>query len=437
MEPGDPCAGVDGSDGPLRSAVDRAASWLQVVPFRWETLYERGADDELPVRGMGDGRVRAAVVSFPENTGDERIDRWLVPTGRSYVYDDALVALALLRRGDATRAAAILETLASLQGEDGSIGYSFSTRDDPFYNRSYVRTGAVAWVGYAMAMFERVTGDRRFRGSALLAARWVLRQRVDPEDERDPRAGLLLGGRGRWTPDYASFLPDFVLDVAIMEHQIDAWFLLDLLAEQTGDPGLRRDALALSEAMEARLWQPETGRFAVGADRDGPIADEALDAAGSWAALWLLARGEPQRVPALLDQVEARFGVRRGLLVGHRPYAGAVADHGVDWSLIPTIWSEGTLGVALARLRSRAPGRARVLLGTASKLQCAGGTGGVPVASLEAPDLTVGAGAGPTAWFVLVGTEVLEGPAPGSVWALAGVGGIPYTSRTSVTVRGR
>lgn len=425
---GSPCADVGNEPGDLAGAAERGARWLRIVPFDAPATYEAGAQDLAPVRGAGDGRARAAVLSFPDPTGDERIDRWFVPVGRSFAYDDALAAIVLLERGDVERAAAVLQTLASLQADDGSVGFSFNTLGDTFYNRRYVRSGTVAWVGYAFAMYERVTGERRFRDAAVRAAIWLLRQRVDADPARDPRAGLVLGGRGRWSRDYETFDPDFVLDAAVTEHQVDTWFFLDLLGELTGDAELRRAADLLGDAVEEQLWVPDQARFATAARADGLVMDEALDAVGSWTALMLLARGHGDVVPVLLAGIDRRFGLRRGALVGHRAYAGVTQDHGVNWDLLPSIWSEGTLGVALARLRSGDATGARELLATAARLQCAAGAGGVPVASYDAPDLTTGSGAAPTAWLVLVAREATRGPAPFPLWSLATGAAIPYTS---------
>ncbi|GMV39842.1 MAG: hypothetical protein AMXMBFR64_15580 [Myxococcales bacterium] len=424
-----PCADVGLEPGDLAGAAERAARWLTLVPYEVEATYERDGDDTEALRPVAGERL--AVLSFPEPTGDDRIDPWFVPVGRSFAYDDALVAIVLLERGEPGRAAGVLRTLESLQADDGAIGFSFNTIGDTFYNRRYVRAGTVAWVGYAFAMYERVTGEHTFRAAALRAAAWLLRQRVDAPG--DPRDGLVLGGSGRWDRNQETFHPDFVLDAAVTEHQVDAWFFLDLLSALTGDGELRQAASWLGDAVEQRLWLAEEGRFAAAAREDGLVLDEALDAAGSWTALMLLARGRAEAVPGVLDRLDRRFGLRRGVLVGHRAYAGVSADHGVDWDLLPSIWSEGTLGVALAKLRAGDGTGARELLATVARLQCAAGAGGVPVASHDAPDLTVGVGAAPTAWLVLVAGEASRGPSPFPLWALATGAPMPYTSPSTAT----
>ena len=375
---------------------------------------------------MGDAKPtiqRRAVLSFPEPVGDEAVDEYLVPTGRSFSYDDALAAIVMAQRGEARQAAELLATLEALLGPDGSIGFSFNTIDDSYYNRRYVRSGVVAWVGYAFAYYEWVTGDPAFHDAAQRVARYLLTQRVPDGD--DPRAGLVKGGRGLWVTS-EEFDPEFVLDAAITEHQIDAWFFFDLLADLGHDRDLRAAADSLGEAIERRLWLADEGRFAVGATTEGPIADEALDAYGSWSALFLAARGKAAMARRLLGHVDRRFRLTHGILVGHRPYAGVVGDYAwLDFSEVPLIWVEGSLGVALARARVGDLEEARSLLVSAAQLQCLVGGRSLPASTYGVRDFPAGPGAAPTAWFVIAVGALTGGEGDFPVW---GVGGAAATS---------
>lgn len=71
---------------------------------------------------------------------------------RSFVYDNALMALLLLRKGRRSEAGQVLNTLAKNQREDGSLLFSYPIGNAPTGD-IYVRSGAVAWAGYAAVAY--------------------------------------------------------------------------------------------------------------------------------------------------------------------------------------------------------------------------------------------------------------------------------------------
>ncbi len=199
-----------------------ASQSIQTERFSNRPLYDvdaAGGARNLPVVACDDC---LAVVSYPAPhrhpggpKGFERLK------GRSFTYDDALVALVRLSEGRNEESRQLLSTLAALQDKDGAWGFSFNIKGDGFYNAGYIRAGVVSWVLYAMARYTEVTKDRRFLPHMRRAGTWLTHQ-VDPHN------GLIRGGRGRWVKGGAQFDPDHVATWASTEHNVDAWFALRL-----------------------------------------------------------------------------------------------------------------------------------------------------------------------------------------------------------------
>lgn len=320
---------------------------------------------------------------------------------RSFVYDDALALIALSLDGRRDEARAVGNTLVALLTADASLGFSFSVASPSFYNVRYVRAGTVAWAGYALALHDALTGERRFTPAARRVADRLLATRV--ESPTDPRRGLIPGGRGAWRDHYRRFDAEHVASYCATEHQVDAYFLLDALAatDPTGRYRVAADELA-ARVVEA-LWMPAEGRFAVAVTARGAVPDRALDAAGAWGALFLLARGDLARAGQALDYTLRTFAMERDGRRGFAPYAGAIDDYpGVDLSR--TLFAEGTAGVALALLRSGRVAEAAELSESLRSLQRDGG-GGVVYATPAAEDFPDLPAAAPTAWLLFLERE--------------------------------
>jgi hypothetical protein len=374
--------------GPAAIEATRAAAEgsLAIVDYAATVTRDappRAIGRRLDVRG---GRARAAVVSFPRAHG--RI------AGRSYVYDDALLLLWLAWTGDETRARAIAETLRSLQNADGSWGFSFSTTGD-FYNADYVRAGTVAWAVHALAYFGRRYADADALATATRGARFLESLRVAGPSLR---AGLLEAGRGRWSPDERVFDPSFRATTSVTEHQLDACMALATL----------RDPSAAACAARTRevLWIDGEGRFAVAAGGGGVDTSRALDAAGGWGALFLLACGAPDLAGRAFAYTRDAFAVEDDGVFGFQPYLDPV-DGPLPVGRTP-IFVEGSLGMALAAHRLGDDEMARRTLDAAAELSCRRGPGLV-YSSSEARNFPVEVAAAPTLWFLFVERELRMG----------------------------
>ncbi len=401
------CSGPQIPDAPVdgRCAEAEPLQWatlaspaIPVLPFQARALYDLDARDQAVPFQPGPCADCAAVVSWPDparrSGGPEGFERL---GNRSFVYDNALTALLRVDEGKAESARRILDTLVALQRPDGAWGFSFALRDDGFYNAGYVRTGTVAWVLTAMAAFERVVGGGRYLGAMRRAGQWLAAQ-------RDPATGLLRGGRGEWVSDGAQFRPDHEVRWASTEHNVDAVFALRSAA--IADPSFAwLDADALAAAVEARLFLADEGRYGRGLQTEGPDRAIALDAAGTWTALFEIARGRTDRARAVLAFVDKTLGsVQRGWRIW-RP--GDTTD--------ATVWFvEGSVARAMALHRLGDAAAARRDLMQLARWAC---VGGVPLlyASHWVKDFPMSPAAAPTAWFVLAARE-LEGLGTVGLW---------------------
>jgi hypothetical protein len=381
----------------MQQSVAAAEAFIRGQPFTARVYYDAyGARTPLPAPLDG---ARVSPVSYRFDA-DHPLRSIL--GRRVFVYDLALAMIAHTLAGrdaDARSVGTLLAQLIDARG--GLVGFSLSLEEPAFYDVDYVRAGTVAWAGYALAMYELVRGDGRFRAQARRAADALMSARVGPGD--DPRAGLVLAGRGRWVDNYRRFDGAFVANYCVTEHQIDAWFLFDALARLEGAP-YREAADDLSRTILRTLWLRDEGRFAVGVHRHGLDRARALDAAGAWGGLFLLANGQPSKARRALRFTLRHFSARAGEFQGFAPYAGEIPDYeGVDFSR--TIFSEGSAGVGILALRLGDRATAVRVTENLRGLQRAG-LGGVLYALPEGPDMPMVPAVAPTAWLLFLQREL-------------------------------
>src|SRR5437660_891805 len=220
---------------------------------------------------------------------------------------------------------------------------------------------------------------------------------------------------------------ELMLAVSI-ENNISAWFFLHQLADLTREARWAQAADRIRRGLLQSAWNDSLGQFNQGfAPLGDADPDKALDCA-AWGALFLLAAGEPQRAQQALAAADRYYVSKHGDASGYRPYAeqaiygdpevGRVFFHESprkQWRELPIVWSEGTLGVALAYLRMGQSPRARQIVAGLAPLQAA--NGGLRCASQELQyEMTQVPCVAASAWLVL-GAEALAGnPVAMQVW---------------------
>lgn len=359
----------------------------------------------------------------------------------SYTYDDALGAISFVIAGDPDSAAFTLDALARLIRADGSLWFTYSTAeswpDESDHDSAMVRAGAIGWAGYAFAFYLANTPacapdnpgcirQRAFLQSAAckLATYLTSLEATEPEN---PAHGLLRQGYGNirlaYHPEKNDVLEDYE-DVPARgfstENNISSWFFLRALGEVTGDARWSAAADRIRAALLRVAWDKDLGQFDQGFTPGGQRDSvRALDCA-SWGALFLLATGETEKAQEALRNVERYYASRDGDAVGYRPYFDDHIFPGFEvgrfyfpenprkeWRELPLVWSEGSLGVALAYLRSGQPERARAIIDGLRPLQVPSSglryaSRGIPHQMTDAPSL-----AGST-WLVFL-AEALKG----------------------------
>ena len=302
----------------------------------------------------------------------------------------------------------------------------------------------MAWVGYAFTFYLKhsppCNGDRGcarerafFLATAVRLAKYLLSLRVD--DKTDQRDGLLRLGYGTITLAYSAKANDVIelytdepAKGISTENNISAWFFLRQLAEVTGEAGWTQAADRIKHGLLQHVWSDALGQFNEGFASNGSLdSNKALDCA-SWGALFLLATGETEKARKALDSTEKYYATRDGDAIGYRPYSDSLVfenpevgrfffpdDAHKQWRALALVWSEGTLGVALARLRSGQAERARQLVMGLSPLKLASGS--LRCATLELPfqmaDVPCVAA---SAWFVLVAAALSHNPLAEEMW---------------------
>lgn len=373
-----------------------AAASLVTVPLVAGRVFDVGREDAPPV-AISPAEGAELVQSYPDPNrfegapdGFDRLSRV------SYLYDDALLALYRTSVGDEAGARRVLDALAALQRVDGAWGFSIRPSDG-FYNSGYVRNGVVAFIVYAYAKYALAFGDHRYRAIAGKGAEFLL-------SLRERSTGLILAGYGRWDTAGKIFSPDYVADFAATEHQIDAFFALAALgAVDPGGPWLAH-ARALDTSMSNSLYVREEARFAQGCSPRGRDLGSALDASGTWAALYHVAQNRPFAARSSLDWVSAHHTISVAGWSGLRPYSRQPPD---------TWFVEGGVAFALAASRMGH----RVGEQTVDELAVLACTGGVPLVASPRwePDFPLTPSAAATLWFLFAVQEVKDG-APPFLW---------------------
>jgi len=362
---------------------------------------------------------------------------------KSFVYDAALSAIAFSLTGHREKAALVLHALARQIRPDGSLWFSYNTKntwpDEMDHDFGQVRGGAIAWCGYAFSLYldmfppkdtdpsglvrERV----QFLKAATNLAEYLLSLQI--QDPTSQRYGLMLGGWGRVGLRFNSqrreveevYFPGPVPFVST-ENNISIYFFLTKLAKITEEDRYRRAAESIAQSLARALWDESKGQFWMGFNGPDEVnRGGALDCA-SWGALFWLARGDSDRARRSLETARRLYWNRDGPAQGHRPYYDwpIYEDRKVgewffpdapakQWKDLPIVWSEGSLGVALAYLRLEDKKQATEILEGLEPL--IDKDGGLLYASRDVPyhfsKLPSVAG---TAWWVFL-QEALEDPA--------------------------
>ncbi len=357
---------------------------------------------------------------------------------RSFTYDNALGIIALTMAGEYRKAEYIIGALKRIMREDGSFWFTYNTKNswpnEDDHEGAMIRTGAIAWVGYALTFYlnTRIRENENFLKEDLLAkdflemaesiARFVLRHQV--KDPKDKRHGLVSGG---WA-SYDLKLPAEIqkpveeymeseISWVSMEHNIDIYFFLRDLYRLTGKGEYEHAALLVKRGL-LNLWSDEKGQFLRGI-KGNQVIDTALPLDGaSWASLFLFSIDEDRMARECLATIQNNFTSEFEGLRGYKPYYAETVykDEKVNtyyfpknpemrWEDLNMIWIEGSLGVATAYIKA---GNWRKGLETIKSLTSLHVDGGFRYSTMNIPyQFSNNPSVASTAWFVIA-VEILK-----------------------------
>ncbi|HBA6365577.1 TPA: phage tail protein [Escherichia coli] len=312
-----------------------ARSWTGAKSFKLYRTSNNGLatvwEDPLCIRSY----------RMPSDAGDETVR---VMKDRTYTYDQAVSAIALMAQGN-SQVEQFVRGLCAIVGSGGSEGSVpfFVNRMSAQTSSQYYRTGNAAWVAYALAYYLQKYPDGEMavvaRDKLTQCAEWIETFRV--ADSGDIRYGLYTSGSGRYLDGV--FYPDFKADWCTSEHQFDLWFLFDLMG-RVGFTGYAEKAKALADAIMEKLWVEDEGRFYAGMRTTGPDKASPLDCA-SWGGLFVynIDMEKARRCFTYLD----RFWYATHDATGYTPYH---PEYGYP-NKQRGVWVEGSAGVALLARR--------------------------------------------------------------------------------------
>jgi hypothetical protein len=335
----------------LAAGVDKAYSFLQSMM----DAYARGQTLRL-------------IQSYSDQMGLQ---------STSFVYDNAVVIIALLERGDDAslqRARLLGQTLLYAQQNDsigdGRVRQAYFV-DQPDPNGVFLRpalapfffigstTGDMSWAGMALAHLFARTGERPFLDGALRLGQWITKNAFSTNGA----GGFTAGVDANNNP----------LTYKSTEHNIDAFALFTMLGQQTGDSSWASQALNAGTFVRA-MFNAGSDFFWTGTLGDGAtintnpipedvnawsflaLQDEALAGSVDWAKTNLAVTDTPQSFNNSLAGGKVRIsGITFTTFAQHPPIVNDDFAPSDPFSTPPNpnaVWLEGTAHVAAA-LRAR------------------------------------------------------------------------------------
>ena len=352
---------------------------------------------------------------------------------KASLYDNALAIIAFSMIGEHALAERIIEASSRVLSPNNDLWFSFNTHNSwpnkNDHSGAIVRTGASAWMGYAITFYLKTRlidnpnllqqdneAMNHLKLAQSIADRILLRQITEPADSR---YGFFTGGEGRYSyrwnkksNDVEEYFIPGSIEWASIEHNIDIYFLLRDLSALTGKEKYTSLADTLKQSMVSKSWNEKSGQLNRGQRLDGADTAKALDCA-SWGSVFLQAAGEDSKALTSLNST-ANYFVSAKNHHGYRPYFDELLYEESEinslfypdapeknWRDSQMIWTEGSLGVAMAYLKLGKNKEATDLIKLMVELQDK--EGGLPYATenlrYQFSDNPSVAG---TAWLVMV-----------------------------------
>ena len=305
-------------------------------------------------------------------------EKYLGRYGRVTLYGSSCIAKYLIIKGQTETAKKIIDVWCNLIDEKGGIPRSANVVGDNYISPD-VRTGDMAYFLGALALYKAATSTQEYDD----IIRKLLYKYFIPL--QDQKTGLVRGGYSSGSNGYTASGTTNYVAWASAEHNFDLFqslVLLSRLFSSDDQIAIKKFYKGIGEGLDNYMWNKETNTFNRGYRFEaGEDKAKALDCS-SWGALYLLKQATLsfesndytkeniylKRAEAALSFIENNFKARwcyitpegkKGCIEGYKPYAGTIDDvkdemtnARIDWDKInDMVWSEGTLGVAIAQYR--------------------------------------------------------------------------------------
>jgi hypothetical protein len=321
-----------------------------------------------------------------------------------FLYDQAVMLIGLIQQSEWTAAQLLIDALLLVQNADGSFPFAASQFILTSDNYSLLRTGAIAWVIYALLIADRPEYRARWHARTNAAALAGLDHIIG--NYRNS-IGLFKGGKDQngLTPWWST------------EHNIDMWWCLDLADILYGSAAdnWRGHADGIKSSLLTYGWDAADGIFWQGGghtDDTVPDGMHALDMM-TWGAAILEKWGHAADRDHAIARAYAKYYVTDDNfhLSG---FCTFIPEDGYPPGTVESPWCEGTFGMVLA-LRDSNPKRAYGLIATMARGQLPDGSYRYtlqrdPIEPIETFPCLIGA-----AWNV-VALSGPETPNPRVIW---------------------
>ncbi len=286
-----------------------------------------------------------------------------------FLYDQAVALIGFIQLGDRDAARRMVDILLVVQNPDG--GYPFANHQSiPFeHNTGFIRTGAVAWVCYALLIADKPEFRGWFTQRTANAAKRCLEHLLTYKNS----LGLLNGGKGRYIGSVLH--PDFIIPWWSTEHNIDAWWCFALAAELYGDASYRMIADTIRAELETTGWNGTNRIFWQGGivtnGHNSPDGQHALDVM-SWGGVLLDRWGKSELTAGAIARMRRLYFVidQESGLSGFTTFVPA---DGYPLGTVVSPWYEGSFGVVIV-IRTLDPQQANDLMATLVKAQNSDGS---------------------------------------------------------------
>ena len=268
---------------------------------------------------------------------------------------------------------------------DGALSFSYDVYNG-LPDQYYIRTGAMAWVCYAYCLYMQMSVDYT---PALYLQRLLNFILTLESTDADLRNGLYKGGYGRYEDPGYHYIPGAMTWVST-EHNLGVFFAFRRAAKLLPTAAIVLEKMGLITPVEAASLAAtastvrvkadnvqskilanlyiapgaDPGHFAQGADSGGLDTAVALDAAGTWSAIFCFEVGDITKATECLKFVYQKlYLANKQILKSSDPATWNMAyeqlalfdgfkPYGTGYSSPPaSVWQEGVWGMIVALLR--------------------------------------------------------------------------------------